>query len=304
MNTTFDYFTLSIFMDCDVESLTEKLLNFPYYKEDIPDNKVFVYKDQLQIERYFNPAPGGAHFEQFSWWSSRRYPNIVFLCSNMSDGLSGTSNHLRKALNCTLIRIRMSTPSVNEPGCFWFQYTSSDGKERIIYALQEDRWVFYETGEPLSFENLDYYKRRIIKKRINNEIIIEYLSKCGINLYDINAEVDQCMTLERKAWNNPGCYEVSSFDPTEVKFITCYLPASETTIKIPSRISTLKPVSFEGCANITSIVVEGDTPPAIADSTFAVIDKKSCVLHIPKGSKEAYRNAKYWNEFQHVVEME
>lgn len=112
------------------------------------------------------------------------------------------------------------------------------------------------------------------------------------------------MTLERKAWNNPGCYEVSSFDPTEVKFITCYLPASETTIKIPSRISTLKPVSFEGCANITSIVVEGDTPPAIADSTFAVIDKKSCVLHIPKGSKEAYRNAKYWNEFQNVVEME
>ena len=73
MNTTFDYFTLSIFMDCDVESLTEKLLNFPYYKEAIPDNKVFVYKDQLQIERYFNPAPGGAHFEQFSWWSSRRY---------------------------------------------------------------------------------------------------------------------------------------------------------------------------------------------------------------------------------------
>ena len=198
----------------------------------------------------------------------------------------------------------MSTPSANEPGCFEFQYISHDGKERIIYALEEDRWVFYEEGEPLSFENTDYYKRRIIKKRINNEIILEYLSKCGINLFDIDTDVDQCMTLERNAWNNPGCYEVSSFDPTEVKFITCYLPASETTIKIPSRISTLKPVTFEGCANITSIVVEGDTPPAIADSTFAVIDKKSCVLHIPKGCKEAYQNAQHWNAFQNIVEIE
>ena len=96
----------------------------------------------------------------------------------------------------------MSTSSKSEYNCFWFQYIYPDGKERIIYALKEDRWVFYEEGELLPFENPDYYKRRKIKDRINNDIIIEYLSKCGIDLFDIDSNVDQCMTLERTAWNS------------------------------------------------------------------------------------------------------
>ena len=201
MNTSFDFFTLSIFIDCEFDEFTKELINRPYYKEAITSNKVLIYKDKLEISRYFNPAPGG-HYEIFSWWHNRLYPKIVFLSSNMSDGLEGISNKMRELLNCTLVQIRMSIVSINALGCFWFQYIYPDGKERVIYALKEDRWVFYEEGDILPFENPDYYKRRRIRDRINNEIIIEYLAKCGINFYDIDSDVDQCMTLERKKWNS------------------------------------------------------------------------------------------------------
>jgi hypothetical protein len=83
-------------------------------------------------------------------------------------------------------------------------------------------------------------------------------------------------------------------------FIRC---TGLTSINFPSSITTIGSSAFKDCTNITSIKVEGMTPPTIDKSTFENIDKKVCVLHIPKGSKEAYRNAQHWNEFQNVVEM-
>ncbi len=83
-------------------------------------------------------------------------------------------------------------------------------------------------------------------------------------------------------------------------FIRC---TSLTSINFPSSVTTIESSAFKDCTNITSIKVEGVNPPTIDKSTFENIDKKVCVLHIPKGSKEAYRNAQHWNEFQNVVEM-
>lgn len=200
MKTNFNYFTISIFIDCEFGVFTKALVNRPYYNEAISSKKVIIYNENLQIDRYYNPAPGG-HYESFSWWNSKLYPRIVFLSSNMTDGLDGISKKLRELLSCTLIQIRMSIVTFDFHGCFWFEYISPKGERRIIYAIEEDRWVFYEQGVPLPFENLDYYKRRRIKDRINNDIIIEYLAKCCINLFDIDSDVDQCMTLERKKWN-------------------------------------------------------------------------------------------------------
>ena len=32
----------------------------------------------------------------------------------------------------------------------------------IVLAYKEDRWIFYEQGTPLAFENTDYYKNKFI----------------------------------------------------------------------------------------------------------------------------------------------
>lgn len=58
---------------------------------------------------------------------------------------------------------------------------------------------------------------------------------------------------------------------------------------------------YHNCTNVISIKIEGKNPPTIDKSTFDNKVRRS--LHILEGSKEAYLNAQYWNEFQNVVEM-
>ncbi|MCR5395036.1 MAG: hypothetical protein K6E86_06565 [Bacteroidales bacterium] len=200
MNTNFSYFTFSVFQGCSFDEFTEVFV-MQGFEESFEQKTVSVKKDVLQMSQYINPSYNRLPMK-ISWWSNPNYPNMVFLVSSDADGLYLRSRRRAAKMKCSLIRISMSVKTPNEPErLFWFQYISPDGKERVVYALREDRWIFYEEGEPLPFENLDYYKRRMIKERIGNDVIIEYLSKLGVNFFDIDSEVSQCMTLERTAWD-------------------------------------------------------------------------------------------------------
>lgn len=201
MNTNFSFFTFSVFQGCSFDEFTEMFVN-KGFEESFRNKTVFVKKDKLSMQQYINPIEDGTKFEKFSWWSNPKYTNVVFLASNERDGLYLRCTREAVEMKCALIKVSMSTKTKDEPeGLFWFQYISPEGKERLVYALREDRWIFYEEGEPLPFENLDYYKRRMIKERIGNDVIIEYLSKLGVNFFDIDENVSQCMTLERTAWD-------------------------------------------------------------------------------------------------------
>jgi hypothetical protein len=37
---------------------------------------------------------------------------------------------------------------------------------------------------------------------------------------------------------------------------------------------------------------------------FSYVNKSTCTLYVPKGSKSAYENAEYWNEFENIVEFD
>jgi hypothetical protein len=99
----------------------------------------------------------------------------VFL-SNLSEGCITTINALK--LTNDFIRIRTS-----EMGRLYpfneFEYKKDD-KTRIVQAyLDSDKWVFYERGEIMPFENPEYYNRRKKKERLNFEIINKYLEANG-----------------------------------------------------------------------------------------------------------------------------
>ena len=36
---------------------------------------------------------------------------------------------------------------------------------------------------------------------------------------------------------------------------------------------------------------------------FEGVDKKKCVIRVPKGSVELYKEAKEWKEFENIVEI-
>ncbi len=75
-------------------------------------------------------------------------------------------------------------------------------KKRVIYILWDGRLEFYQSGDPLYFENTEYYLKTYKKDRLNRKICEEYLLKAGINIYDDNFWKSDTLPyyFERIAW--------------------------------------------------------------------------------------------------------
>ena len=83
----------------------------------------------------------------------------------------------------------------------FFQYSNvNEGYVRTVYAIKEFKWVFYEHGLPAYFEDLNNYKARRIKDRLNSRIIINYLEKQGINLLDVDIDIKKSISYIQTSW--------------------------------------------------------------------------------------------------------
>lgn len=89
-----------------------------------------------------------------------------------------------------------------------------------------------------------------------------------------------------------------------------------TEVTIPGTVTTIGSGAFEGCTNLKAIYVLSPTPASLAAavssraqhkvasttvSQFEGIDFETCVLYVPFGSEQAYREAEGWKEFKHIV---
>ena len=83
-----------------------------------------------------------------------------------------------------------------------------------------------------------------------------------------------------------------------------------TSVTIPNSVTWIGARAFS-CRNLLSIYVESETPAFIYPDyeeggpmyTFYSVNKSSCVLYVPKGSKSAFENAEGWKDFQNIVEV-
>lgn len=90
-------------------------------------------------------------------------------------------------------------------------------------------------------------------------------------------------------------------------------------VTIPGTVIAIGAGAFAGCGNLKAIYLMSATPIALSQaaargmirraerttvSQFDGVDYETCVLYVPYGSGEAYRNAEGWNLFKHIVEME
>lgn len=71
--------------------------------------------------------------------------------------------------------------------------------------------------------------------------------------------------------------------------------------KIVTIVTSIGEYAFEDCIGLTSIYLEGATPPTIASNTFEGTDYTS-TLYVPRGASEAYKSADYWGNFTNIVE--
>lgn len=90
-------------------------------------------------------------------------------------------------------------------------------------------------------------------------------------------------------------------------------------ITIPETVISIEASAFAGCTGLTDIFSYAKDPIALGakskvatrasgdevdiSSVFDQVNKNTCTLHVPFGSKEKYQNADGWKEFTHIVEI-
>lgn len=63
-----------------------------------------------------------------------------------------------------------------------FLYGFTKQGMRIVHNIKtEDKWKFDQEGEPLAFEDVRNYRKRMIKDRLNRELIFDYMQKLGLD---------------------------------------------------------------------------------------------------------------------------
>jgi len=74
------------------------------------------------------------------------------------------------------------------------------------------------------------------------------------------------------------------------------------SLSLPSSVTSIWEEAFIGC-ELKSINSHNSVPPAIRESSFFYVNKDSCIVYVPAGSKAAYMVADQWKEFKNIVEF-
>ncbi len=79
-----------------------------------------------------------------------------------------------------------------------------------------------------------------------------------------------------------------------------------TSISIPASVLFIDSYTFADCSNLATINAYATTPFNFTSSSsgyvFSNVNKTTCVLHVPVGSKAAYQAASQWKDFTNIVE--
>ena len=82
-------------------------------------------------------------------------------------------------------------------------------------------------------------------------------------------------------------------------FKTC---TSLKKILIPATVTNISNNAFTECSKMLKVAMMNATPITINNTVFP--NYKNSTLYVPKGSLEAYQNAKYWKDFKNIVEFD
>lgn len=79
-----------------------------------------------------------------------------------------------------------------------------------------------------------------------------------------------------------------------------------SNVTIPSSITSIGTGAFYSCTSLISIYTYATTPLDLSGTTsvFYNVNKTTCTLYVPKGSKALYKAANQWSDFSNIVEFD
>ena len=78
-----------------------------------------------------------------------------------------------------------------------------------------------------------------------------------------------------------------------------------TSVIIPTSVISIGTFSFYGCTSLTSIYANSISPVDLTSKidVFYGVDKSTCTLYVPTGSKSVYQTANKWQDFVNISEL-
>ena len=78
------------------------------------------------------------------------------------------------------------------------------------------------------------------------------------------------------------------------------------SVSISNSVTAIERYAFCGCSSLIEIksLIKDPTKVNYGDNIFSEMDKNACVLKVPKGTVETYRNTYPWSDFVNIVEDE
>ena len=137
-------------------------------------------EQELDLSVLYSVAPpkGGAHFPGFLLWEPTNQPGTTAMLSNCMDGLQRRLLFLNQIYGRECMRVLLSRDYNYMPECC-FEFFGERGQHRRVEVFRERKWEFRSEGEPLAFEDLAIYRRKVLRERLTPEIIVGYLSRAG-----------------------------------------------------------------------------------------------------------------------------
>jgi hypothetical protein len=143
-----------------------------------------LFYGKLDIEKDIIVKKGGAHFPKVVFFKPK-LTNVIVQYSNYLDGWITLSNHISDNLNEPFYQFSFSNSDDLEKKNSFEKYKNNE-IARVVYAMQDPKWKFYEQGEILSFEDASNYEKKRVADRLNKEIIIEYCDRLGFDISNDN----------------------------------------------------------------------------------------------------------------------